>query len=370
MSGDALQVYIHVPFCREKCGYCAFYSEPAADPELVGVYLEHLKRDIEEAEIDSPVESLYFGGGTPSLLDERDLESLFAVSAGRLPLVRGAEITLEANPETLTRPKVGLIAGTATRISLGVQSFDAELRSRLGRRCSDRAIADALEWIADRGFPHCNCDLIYGVPGQTLTRLADELRRVTECGADHVSLYALTRAEGSALASDPGLLIDDDLAADMWDMAGEMLSSRGVPRYEISNYARPGGECLHNLRVWRGGRLLGFGPAAASYDGKRRYQEPASLARWLAGEPPADDYLPPERRRREIWVMNLRTVAGWRRGEFLSLPGATAGEWSLLLDDARRIEEMFPGTLEYTGDGLRLTERGLSFWDDLAAEWL
>ena len=370
MKTDALQVYIHVPFCRRKCAYCAFYSEPAAAPESVRLYLDKLERDLDAAAIHAPVESLYFGGGTPSLLTEPDLERLFELIIRRLPLTPDAEISLEANPETLTRSKVRLIAEHVTRISLGIQTFDRELRSRLGRDCSDRAIAAALEWIGDAGFPHWNCDFIYAIPGQTRAQWDEELRRAADCGADHLSLYALTPEEGTRLAADPALQIDDDLAADLWETAGEQLAARGIFRYEVSNYARPGGKCRHNRRVWQGGRLAGFGPAAASYDGVCRYQEPASLKRWLAGEPPTVDQLPPERRRREILVMNLRTVSGWQRKDYLALPGATAAEWDQILAEARLQEERLPGLLEYDASHLCLTPRGLSFWDEVAVEWL
>ncbi len=370
MKNDALQVYIHIPFCRRKCAYCAFYSEPAATPEAVRLYLDKLERDLDAADIHTPVESVYFGGGTPSLLTEADLERLFDLTARRLPLMPDAEISLEANPETLTREKIRLIAAHVTRISLGIQSFDRELRSRLGRDCSDRAIAAALEWIGDAGFPHWNCDFIYAIPSQTRAQWEKELRRAADCGADHLSLYALTPEEGTRLAADPALQIDDDLAADLWKTAGERLAERGIFRYEVSNYARPGGECRHNQRVWQGGRLAGFGPAAASYDGECRFQEPASLSRWLVGEPPTVDRLPPERRRREILVMNLRTVAGWQRENYLALPGATPAEWEQILTAARHLEARLPGLLENDANHLRLTPRGLSFWDEVAMEWL
>ena len=358
---DAPQLYCHVPFCRNKCAYCAFYSLPGAGREMRRRYLDKLAAEVAAARPD-PAESLYFGGGTPSLLEPEELEELFAIFARHAPLLPGAEITVEMNPETLTPEKVALIRRRATRASLGVQSFDPAIRQTLGRDCSQTALERALALLREADFPHVNCDLIYAVPGQTAAGFAADLDRAVAAGADHVSCYALTPEEGTRLA-DAKIVPDDDFAADCFLAAGKRLAVQGFRRYEISNYARPGGECRHNLAVWRGSRLFGFGPAAASYDGAIRFTRPADLARWLAGEAPEPDVLEAAARRREIAAVGLRTTDGWTKGRFLALPGATPEEW----EDLHRRTAGLPGAwFARRGDALALAEAGLLFWDTVA----
>lgn len=359
---DTLQLYCHVPFCRNKCAYCAFYSLPGADRAQRRRYLDHLAGELAGA-APEPAASLYFGGGTPSLLEPDELAELFDLFSRYTSLLPGAEISMELNPETLTAEKIALIRRHVTRVSLGVQSFDPALRRTLGRDCSQAALDRALSLIRDAEFPHFNCDLIYAIPGQTAAGFAADLERAVAAGADHLSCYALTPEEGTRLAA-AGTVPDEDFATDCWLMAGRILAGHGIRRYEISNYARPGCECQHNLAVWRGSRLAGFGPAAASYDGNLRYIRPESLSRWLAGDAPELDWLEPAARRREIAAVNLRTTAGWLRQDFLQLPGAVEAEWDDLL---RRTADLPPEWFDRHDGGLRLTDSGLLFWDTAAA---
>ena len=350
-----MNAYIHVPFCRKKCAYCAFYSIPDADESLKRRYLAELLRELERC--PDVFETVYLGGGTPTLLAECDLEKIFS----RLRTVPGAEITVEANPETLTPAKLAMLANYANRLSLGVQSFSEEKRRRLGRDCSDRAIRSALDFD---GFPHRNLDLMYAVPGDDDASFRRDLREAAARGVDHVSCYSLTPEEQTAFA---GTVIDDDLSAELWKLAGDELARAGIFRYEVSNYARPGAECCHNSSVWKGGLLRGFGPAAASYDGARRYRQAESVTGWLENAPPEVDDIAPDARRREIFAVGLRTVAGWRETEFLALPGASPAEW----DAFARTLGKFPAELrELEPEKLRLTEQGLLFWDTIAAELL
>jgi len=308
------------------------------------------------------VETLYLGGGTPTLLSEAELETLFASLCRHLPLRPDAEITIEANPETVTAAKAALIAGFANRVSLGVQSFDPALRRTLGRDASDEAIATAIELLAGH-FRRFNLDLIYAIPGQTFDGFAADLARAAGSGIDHLSCYSLTPEEGTRLSSIP---VDDDFSAAVYEALPELLEPFGLERYEISNFAKPGCGCRHNLRVWEGSLLYGFGPAAAGFDGKTRIQQPATLAGWLAGEPPDIDELPPAERRREIAAMNLRTVAGWSRDSYLGLPGATPAEWR----EMGAIVAKFPDLLLFDGERLKCTRKGLLFWDEIAMELL
>ncbi len=362
-----VQLYIHVPFCRRKCGYCAFYSLPSR--EHAGTYLQKLIRQLNEFTSPDEIDSVYLGGGTPTILRETELIQLFE-AVRRQPLKPDAEITIEGNPETFTPEKMDIIRKNVTRISVGIQSFDAAVRETLGRECSDRAISNALQLVKERQFPHFNCDLMYAVPGQTGESWHKDLKLAADSGADHISCYSLTPEEGTLLVRGGLTNIDEDMSAQMWHDAGDILGQYGFDRYEISNYAKPGAQCRHNTAVWQGSRLFGFGPAASSYDGAMRYTQQSDLHRWLNNASPETDYLPPEARRREIAVINLRTVSGWSKSKYLSLPGASEAEWKNLLNEAEKLRQIRPELIYLTPDELKLTESGLLFWDTIACELL
>lgn len=354
-----MNYYIHVPFCRSKCGYCVFYSEPAPSEEAEDAYLDHLENTLARYEPSGPCETVYFGGGTPTLLSEVRLERLFSLVERFLRPGPGTEISIESNPETLTGSKVRLIRGFANRLSLGVQSFSPRLRKTLGRDCSQQALAQALDRIAAARFPHWNCDLIYAIPGQTAEDFARDLDRAASLGIDHLSCYSLTPEEGARLADT--LVPDEDDAARMWNLAGQC----GLPRYEISNYAKPGAECRHNINVWRGGTLAGFGPSAAGFDGENRMTEPASLAAWLRGVPPEIDAIPHEARLNEIFAVNLRTAAGWTPELWAKVPGADS--WEKRLAAARRAAaETLPFWFDISPERVTLSDSGLLFWNSVA----
>lgn len=361
-----MNYYFHIPFCRSKCGYCAFYSVPSPAPGLIDAYLDHLERQLAASPLP-PAETIYLGGGTPTLLTAPQLERLFAMIARHLAPGDDSEISVEANPETLDEAKVALLRANVTRISLGVQSFSADRRAILGRQCGDEALERALKLIGVAGFPHWNVDLIYGIPGETPAMWRDDLRRAADCGVDHISCYSLTPEEGSRLGG--SFAVDDDAAQTMYEIVPETLSPYGIRRYEISNYARPGAECRHNVNVWRGGVLRGFGPAAAGFDGADRMTEVESLERWLAGTPPELDRIPRELRLAEIFAVNLRTVAGWTPELWATVPDADS--WENRLAVARRLERKLPKSWwKITPDRIKLSDEGLCFWNDAAEEVL
>ncbi len=359
-----MNCYVHTPFCNGRCGYCAFYSDGAPSEAKVQNWLVRICRQLDELPRNS-CSTIYLGGGTPTLPDIPVLTELFRHV---LPLAKsGCEISMEANPETLTEGKVGFLRERITRISLGVQSFDGGLRKVLGRNCSDAALENALNWIGQAGFPHWNLDLIYGIPGQSLEAWQAELRRAASLGCDHLSCYNLTQEEGARLAEK--MVPDEEDSVAMWKMTGEELARAGIPRYEISNYARPGGECLHNVSVWRGGKLWGIGPSAAGFDGRVRRTEVASLARWLEGVPPEADELSIPERCNEIFAVNLRTAFGWTPELWAQVPGAEP--WAERLERTRAVAAQFPPDfLNVREERIFAGENGLLFWNDVAEAML
>lgn len=262
-------LYIHVPFCRQKCAYCDFYSV-AATPEAIERYLQLVVAEAELRGQGQTINTVFWGGGTPSLLTPRQISTVLDRVSRYFCVAQDAEITMEANPETL-EPQ-GLLAyrqAGINRLSLGVQSLEPGLLPLLGRRHTAEQALAAVTWAQAAGFSSLSCDLIYGIPGQTLASWQHDVQTLAACGVPHLSLYCLEVYEatplGRAVAGGRVPRPDDDLAADMYDWARAYLPGQGLPQYEISNFARPGWECKHNINYWQNGEYFGLGPAACSY---------------------------------------------------------------------------------------------------------
>lgn len=366
-------VYVHVPFCRDKCGYCAFYSVPDADESLQSLYVGRIEQQMQESLVSGTIRSVYFGGGTPTVLPRQLFERMLLSVNASFKLAHGAEISVECNPESVDESKVALLASFANRVSLGVQSFSAHNRHILGRHADLTHINRAVELFRQYGITNLGMDLIYAVPGQSLEDWLGELETAVSYGIGHLSCYSLTVEEGTPIAEQHGLdVVDEEMSADMWHATEELLRKYGLRRYEISNYALPGMECRHNMSVWHGGSYLGFGPAACSFDGKRRWAQCGDVRNWLAGAEPEFDEIPVDARAREIFAFGLRTAAGW-----------TASDWELLLPEIRDsmswndclahpelrslVEQ---GLLDVSPEAVVPTSRGLAFWDNIAASLL
>jgi oxygen-independent coproporphyrinogen III oxidase len=268
--------YVHVPFCRTKCLYCDFNTY-AGKERLTGEYVAALNKEIRRRTGEGAgfLRSVYFGGGTPSLLPLSSVRRLMGALQAGYGVAAGAEVTLEANPGTFgARYLEGLLAAGVNRLSLGVQSLDDETLRRLARTHSAATAIEALHLARRAGLPSVSLDLIYGLPWQTLEGWRDHLRRALDSDPDHISLYALMVEEGTPLATlvarGSWTVPDDDLVADMYEAALPLLSGAGYEHYEVSNWARPGHASRHNLVYWRNEAYLGFGAGAHSYAGGRR----------------------------------------------------------------------------------------------------
>jgi oxygen-independent coproporphyrinogen III oxidase len=271
-------LYLHIPFCRHRCAYCDFNTY-AGQEDSIPVYVDALCREIEFTGKNAPeqlsLHTVFFGGGTPSLLSPRQFESILTTIYSSFVL-SDAEITIEANPGTVSLPDLrDLRSLGVNRISFGVQSANpAELRM-LERQHSYFDVIKAVTWARKAGFDNLNLDLIYGLPLQTLDDWSATVKLILGLTPEHLSLYALTLEHGTPFGrwSSRGLmpLPDPDLAADMYEWAGETLEAAGYQQYEISNWARPGLECRHNLQYWRGLPYLAVGAGAHGYVDGYRY---------------------------------------------------------------------------------------------------
>lgn len=308
-------LYIHVPFCGSKCGYCAFHSIPNPDEGLINSYFKKLEKDFEkEKGKTAPLKSVFIGGGTPGYLSATNLEKLFTLIRDNFLFSKDAEITIECNPESLAIEKIKIIEGFANRVSLGIQSFNEVHRKTLGRAGDTRKVYEAIEILSDSKIDNLSCDIIYGIPRQTLKDFEKDIYTVVNHNIfTHFSAYSLNFEEGSGingLYSESEKAEIETISAEMWELIPEIIRNTGFRRYEISNYSLIGKECKHNVNTWFGGKYLGFGPTASSFDGNVRWMQ-RTLSKWLEGEPPIYDRISKEKRMNEIFIMGLRTVFGW-----------------------------------------------------------
>lgn len=266
-----LSVYVHLPWCLKKCPYCDFNSHELRAPGGSGAsapearYLDALRADLEASlplVWGRSVQTVFIGGGTPSLFAPESIERLLSDIRSLLPLAPGAEVTLEANPGTFERERFRAYRGAGvTRLSIGVQSFSDDKLRALGR-VHDRAQALAAVEEAAQAFDTFNLDLMYALPGQTAAELDEDLATALAFAPPHLSLYHLTLEPNTAFARRPPVLPDEDTSAEMLDRLVELTAAAGLQRYEVSAYARPGHRCAHNLNYWQFGDYLGLGAGA------------------------------------------------------------------------------------------------------------
>ncbi|MDR2442520.1 MAG: radical SAM family heme chaperone HemW, partial [Deltaproteobacteria bacterium] len=285
-SGLPSGLYVHVPFCPRKCPYCDFYSISALD--LIPAWLDSLAKEAKASAIGWPdgFDTLYIGGGSPSVLTAMELKDLFK-ALSPLGLVAPIELTIEANPQDVSPDKVSLWADVGlNRVSLGIQSFDPRwLNASLERVHTLGDNLAAIEAI-EKGGLKLSIDLIYAHPGQEPEEIVGDLDRAANSGAEHISAYVLTPAPGTPLGQAVSAgrlrLPSERLVSEMFLLTGQALAIRGFEWYEVSNFARGGAVCQHNLKYWQRKPYLGLGPAAHSFDGRSRWSNISSVRRYIS----------------------------------------------------------------------------------------
>jgi len=323
-----LGIYVHVPFCRSKCQYCDFYSLTCKDDKSIETYIRAICDHIKESGPLTPgykVDTIYFGGGTPSFLGADALATILTTIRRVFDVDPNAEITLEANPDSVSDQLLRRVRAEGfNRISLGVQTDDDELLKKLGRPHDYAQVISAVQRIRKAGFKNLSLDLMYGLPGQTLLNWKDTLERVITLNPDHISCYALKVEENTPLYACKDILniADDDTQAEMYLAGVEILRSHGFRQYEISNFARKGLYSRHNMKYWTGGEYLGFGPAASSDFGGRRFTTVRDLQGYVNGIKTGGsvleevDEVPQRERAGEYLMLRLRTISGINRYEY------------------------------------------------------
>jgi len=410
-------LYVHVPFCARKCSYCAFFSEPSSG-ETIDRYVASLIRELELVAADLKVETVFFGGGTPSLLNLRQWEQVLR-AFDRLGLLGAAEWTVESNPATVSLDKARLLRSYGVnRMSMGVQSLNSDLLDRLGRVHTRDMVFKSFDLLRRAGFENLNLDLMFAIPGQTLEIWRETLIEATAMGSEHLSTYEVIYEEDTALFADlqaRRVAEDEDLACAMYEEFIERAARAGFQQYEVANFARdreggmdweragkreaekpfevksggatavaartstarsalrvPAYACRHNVNYWRGGSFYGLGPSATSYIRgvrTRNWSNTDLYCCQLEGGKRAiesTEELPPLARAGETAAFGLRMVAGWAFDQFREVTGYDLrNDWA---DDMARLVEQDWGV--QTEDGFRLTPRGLRFADAAAELFL
>jgi oxygen-independent coproporphyrinogen-3 oxidase len=375
MTPVKLSFYVHIPYCIKRCGYCDFNTytpselQDGASLEIVSNdYIDAVLRELESAPKDQ-VPTIFFGGGTPSLLPAHDLGRVITAIKARNGLTADCEITLEANPDSVTEEKLqGYLAAGFNRISFGMQSAQPHVLAVLDRTHNPANVKRAVDMARAAGFESISVDLIYGTPGESLGDWRSTVTEALSLDIDHISAYALIVETGTKLAAQikRGELTmpNDDLMADMYLLVDQMCNDAGLSWYELSNWAKPGKECLHNIAYWKSANWWGLGPGAHSHVDAKRFwnvKHPTVYKQKLfAGESPIADSedLTTEQLRDESIMLAIRMRTG------LSL--------SLLTDSAKENLEAYKssGHLELIDGAFQLTAQGRLIADRLVREAL
>lgn len=378
MSEPIRAVYVHIPFCRRLCGYCDFYSV-VLDEAAVGPLVDALLRELDEFSNrqELSVETIFVGGGTPTTLPPDELSRVLARLRSLARRDAPLEFTVEANPATVSSQIADTLASHGvSRVSIGAQSFEpAELRV-LERTHQPPQVAETVAACHQAGLAHVNLDLIFAIPGQTLESWQASLEAALALQPEHLSCYALTYEPGTCLFDQlqAGRLtqVDPDLDASMYERAIDTLTDAGYVHYEISNFARPGCECRHNLIYWHNQPYLGIGPSAAGLVDGVRYKNVADVAAYtqaiLAGRCPRaeQERRSPEQRARETAMLGLRLIEGIDRRRFAQRYGHDPVTF---FGEAVR-QHGQRGLLEVSDERLRLTRAGLLLADTVIADFL
>ena len=370
-------IYLHVPFCVQNCDYCRFYKR-TPDKSTIDAYIDAIAKEINLAKAQYPQnlrtpETMFWGGGTPSILSEKNIEQLANVFGELLPT---KEWTVEVAPTNATLSRLQTFKDVGvTRISMGVQSFNEKTLATLGRKHTLKATLDAIERIASIGFDHFSIDLIFGAKGQTPEEWLADIKRAAQCPVDHISAYCLEFE--SATSCCVGRLPDEDYQesereGEFLEIAMDNLSAFGFQQYEISNYAKPNCKCLHNLATWNMSQWLGFGPSSASQFAGKRFRNAPNFDNWLnainKGSPIHEDVvaLDDSELFADALIFGLRMVDGV---DFSTLckrfPNADSTKYLPTIDFLES-EKL----LEKSGNKIKLTKRGRLVADAIAVELL
>jgi oxygen-independent coproporphyrinogen-3 oxidase len=369
-------IYIHIPFCRSKCMYCDFYSLPDREHQI-SRFVESLVTEIRRAGDEAQgwkFDTVYIGGGTPNLLPPGQLEAVMHALKDTYDLEGLEECTMEANPGEASEERLrGYREAGVNRISFGFQSFDHQLLGFLGRIHTPEDCSASFKAARRAGFDNISCDLLFNVPGQSLERWQEDLARLVELEPEHISTYSLTVERGTPLSEEVAReairMPDEETDLAMYAWAREYLAEQGYDSYEISNHAREGRICRHNLHYWRIRPYLGFGPAAHRFDGKVRSWNVRDLDEYLRRVEGADSPAAGEERLTARQIHNEKLAFGLRLREGISVTEELGyGSVEDFVEIYRVRLAQLRGNVMLKADRLSLTEQGILLADSITAD--
>ena len=356
-------VYVHFPFCKRRCAYCDFFSDTR--DALIPRYVDALCSQIEHRDAVKKADSVYFGGGTPSLMDPKSLEKIMNAIGSHFDLTPDCEITLEANPSSADEKKLAAYRSLGVnRLSLGIQSFDDRELKAVGRLHDSLTARLAIKAARKAGFERLSVDLIYGLPYQTMESFMRSLGEAARSGADHLSCYCLTLRENSPLLGLP--LPDEELQREMYLYCCEYLEKAGFGQYEISNFARPGSYSRHNMKYWTGAEYAGLGAGAHGFEKGERYMIPEDLPGYIAdpSKRTVTEIRDKGAKLEEYLIFGLRTSAGLDFSRLEALGGGKA---------LKKLETLLPlwekaGLAKINEKAFSLTPQGFFVSNSVIAE--
>ena len=370
-------IYLHIPFCKTRCIYCDFYSTTRS--ELKTRYVRALCQELamrKDYLKGEDIETVYFGGGTPSQLEKEDFEQIFDTIRTHYGLSHWQEITLEANPDDLTSEYLKMLSSLPfNRISMGIQTFDDPTLKLLKRRHNARTAIEAVHRCREAGFQNISIDLIYGLPGETKERWENDLRQAVSLNVEHISAYHLIYEEDTPiynmLKQHQICEVDEDSSLEFFTLLIEYLQKAGYEHYEISNFCKPGMYSRHNTSYWQGIPYLGCGPSAHSFDGGSREWNVASLNQYLSSIEQGQrqhetEQLDTQTRYNEYIITGMRTMWGISTEELKKKFGDRL--WKYCLEQASSYLEN--GKLELHNDRLKLTREGIFISDGIMSDLL
>ena len=358
----AASLYVHIPFCKSFCPYCDF-PKIYYDRKRVPAYLDALFLQAKQI-AQGPYQTIYFGGGTPTSLDEADLERLLTFFAPYL--APGGEFSTEANPESLTKEKVALLAKYGiNRVSLGVQSFHPKYLKLLGRHHDGAEVAEAVSMLKEAGITNINLDLMFALPGESVEEAVSDVEEAIKLGPTHVSAYSLILEQGTPFYNRGITEASQDDQADQYEAVRSALEKAGYHRYEVSNFALPGYKCRHNLAYWHDEDYDAIGLGASGHHGKIRYKNTVNVPDYLQGNWELEkETLSPKEAEECFLLSNLRLVEGFS----LSTYKARFGQDFLSLHKEAVDSLMQRGLLETDGQNLRATANGILLLDTVLVD--
>jgi len=380
MNFIKLGLYIHIPFCNTKCPYCSFFSIVVENELIKRNYLDALKKEIEIYRQKYPeivIQSIYLGGGTPTTLSGRLIVEILGICYKYFKIDKDIEITIESNPATFDSKKAGIIfqAGV-NRLSIGAQSFSNKLLKNIGRIHDKKQIINSYHIARATGFKNINIDLMFGLPGQTISQFNKTLEEIVQLHPEHISLYGLSIEPGTPFEKlfEKGIIKipSDDIAYAMYQKAIDFFNNYGYEQYEISNFALPGKYCFHNRIYWENQPYLGLGASSTSYIKNIRFKNYSDLNQYIyllennILPIESKEILPLKEEMAEIVILHLRMMAGLEKSDFITRFNVPIE--SVFVDKLKRLKPQ--GLLDDNESHYFLTRKGISLSNIVFMEFL